>query len=319
MYATQYNIISDRPVQIGNICGRNVCLPQKDGRVMEGGLRLQGKYKRDKIDLPLVSIITCVLNREKYINTCIQSVFKQTWKNIEYIIVDGGSTDRTLSVINRYNNFIDYYVSEADNGLYSALNKGLSLAMGKYILILNSDDWYKDDAVEKLVIAVQKQNVDFSSALAAIVDEEGKIIGHIPHYPFDDFVFLRMPLRHELMLVSACIYEKLGGYDTSFHIIGDLEFAQRMRKEALVCHEINEELMYFRTNGISSNIQPLKEERKRLLIRNFPFLDSHDCKILAEMTKGDDHLCLYLLDKYGSNNLFRSSLGFWTNYTSYNK
>ena len=100
---------------------------------------------------PLVSIITVVFNGERFIEKTINSVISQTYKNIEYIIIDGGSTDKTLDIIRQYEDRIDYWISEPDNGIYNAMNKGIKLSRGKLIGLINSDDWYMENAVETVV------------------------------------------------------------------------------------------------------------------------------------------------------------------------
>ena len=106
----------------------------------EGGKRIKKGPKKKKI---LFSIITVVLNNEKYLEKTIKSVLNQSFKNFEYIIIDGGSTDKTLEIIKKYENRLDYWVSTKDRGIYDGFNKGMSLALGEYIGIINSDDVYK--------------------------------------------------------------------------------------------------------------------------------------------------------------------------------
>ncbi len=103
------------------------------------------------INAPLISIITVVYNGEKYLKQAIESVINQTYKNIEYIIIDGGSTDNTLNIIKNYHQNISKWVSEPDNGLYDAMNKGIKLATGELIGMVNSDDWSELTAVEIIV------------------------------------------------------------------------------------------------------------------------------------------------------------------------
>ncbi len=99
---------------------------------------LESKFNSS--ELPLVTIITVVFNGEKYLEQTIQSVINQTYDNVEYIVIDGGSTDSTLDIIRKYNNVIDYWVSEIDNGIYDGMNKGIQLAMGKWINFMNAGD-----------------------------------------------------------------------------------------------------------------------------------------------------------------------------------
>ena len=117
----------------------------------QGGLSLIGKHKRNIEGKPLVTIITIVKNGEKYIENAIKSVINQTYENIEYIIIDGRSTDRTLDIIATYNESIDYWISEKDSGISDAFNKGINLANGELIGIVNSDDWLETNAVETIV------------------------------------------------------------------------------------------------------------------------------------------------------------------------
>src|SRR5258705_5340519 len=100
---------------------------------------------------PLVSIITIVYNGEKYIEDSIRSVINQSYKNIEYIIIDGGSSDNTVSIIKKYEKQIAFWISEKDKGISDAFNKGIAKATGEIIGILNSDDWYERDTVAKAV------------------------------------------------------------------------------------------------------------------------------------------------------------------------
>ena len=111
---------------------------------------MMGKYKMDM----KVSIITPCLNSETTIRDTIESVIRQSYQNMEYIIVDGGSTDRTVEIIEEYMDVFAgrlRYISEKDNGIYDAMNKGIQRASGSVIGIINSDDWYEPEAVERAV------------------------------------------------------------------------------------------------------------------------------------------------------------------------
>lgn len=122
-------------------------LPPGEGRQGEGGLRTKGYFKKSYKDKPLVSIITVVLNGEKYLEETILSVLNQTYDNVEYIIIDGGSTDGTLDIIKKYEHAIDYWVSERDRGIYDTMNKGITVASGEWIELLNAGDFYESGAI----------------------------------------------------------------------------------------------------------------------------------------------------------------------------
>src|SRR5688572_26851104 len=100
---------------------------------------------------PLVSIITIVFNGEKHLQQTIESVLGQTYSNIEYIIVDGGSKDNSVSIIEKYSTQLAYWISEPDKGISDAFNKGISKANGEMIGLINADDWYEKDTVQKVM------------------------------------------------------------------------------------------------------------------------------------------------------------------------
>lgn len=127
--------------------------PFNPNRKGEGGLRTKRYYKKSYQDKPLVSIITVVKNSEKYLEKTIQSVINQIYDNIEYIIIDGVSTDRTLDVVRKYKNRIDYWVSESDQGIYDAMNKGINLARGEWLNFMNAGDrFYKNNTIGKIFL-----------------------------------------------------------------------------------------------------------------------------------------------------------------------
>ena len=109
---------------------------------ISGELRKKGILKKDKKNLPLISIITVALNSEKFLQQAINSVLNQSYKNYEHIIIDGQSTDGTLDIIKKNKSKIDNWISEKDNGFSEAVNKGIKLSRGSIIAILNSDDIY---------------------------------------------------------------------------------------------------------------------------------------------------------------------------------
>ena len=112
-----------------------------------GGIRSSGKLKATSPGAPLISIITAVLNGDKTLERTIQSVIDQDYKNIEYIIIDGGSTDGTLDIIKKYDHAIDYWMSEPDEGIYDAFNKGIQISSGEWIYFLGADDYFVDQNV----------------------------------------------------------------------------------------------------------------------------------------------------------------------------
>ena len=122
---------------------------------------------------PLVSIITVTFNAEADLEKCIKSVISQTYTNIEFIIIDGGSTDGTLDIIEKYKKNISYSISEKDKGIYDAWNKGVSVANGEWIAFLGSDDVYLENAIENYINhlnTIKHQHVDIISSRVRLVN-----------------------------------------------------------------------------------------------------------------------------------------------------
>ena len=140
--------------------------------------------KKRKTKTPIFSIITVVLNNQELLEATIKSVLNQSFKNYEYIIIDGGSNDRTIDIIKKYENKIDYWVSERDKGLYDAFNKGMMLASGKFIGIINSDDVYTKNSLKIISNYISKyKNIDF--IFGSVKKHWGVLYGYRPekiHY-----------------------------------------------------------------------------------------------------------------------------------------
>lgn len=117
----------------------------------KGGLRTQGYLKSTSPNIPLITVVTVVFNGEKFLEETIQSILNQTYDNVEYIIIDGGSTDNTLDIIHKYEHAIDYWISEKDEGIYDAMNKALKLSSSDWINFMNAGDYFnKEDVVFNL-------------------------------------------------------------------------------------------------------------------------------------------------------------------------
>lgn len=196
-----------------------------------------------------VSIITVSYNAEQTIEQTIKSVQNQTYKNIEYIIVDGASTDSTCQIIDKYQSCIHKVISEKDEGLYYAMNKGIGYANGDLIGILNSDDIYTEDAIQNVVEYYQKTNADVIYGNAMWFDQE-KEIGI---YRCEDIkeLWFRMAIPHPAAFVKTAAYRKYGGFNTNYSIAADYELMLRFYCNQLQFEHVEEVITYFRIGGKS--------------------------------------------------------------------
>ena len=152
-----------------------------ESKFQQGGLRLSGDLKKKSNNAePLISIITTVKNGDKYLQEAINSLNSQNYKNFEHIVIDGGSTDKTLEIIKKYSEKIDYWVSiEKDKGIYDGFNLGMKLSRGEYIGFLNSDDKFTDQALSILVKYINKNpSIDF--IFGAVKKHWGILYGYKP-------------------------------------------------------------------------------------------------------------------------------------------
>ena len=147
---------------------------------IEGGLRTKNIFKKNNKNKPLITIITAVLNNEKYLEESILSLHNQKYENYEHIILDGGSSDKTIDIIKKYEDKIDYWCSGKDRGIYDAFNNGMKLARGEYIGFLNSDDYYSNNTLEILTKYIRNNpNKDF--IFGAVKKHWGVLHGYKPY------------------------------------------------------------------------------------------------------------------------------------------
>jgi glycosyltransferase involved in cell wall biosynthesis len=253
-YSTQKNLNYSVPVVSPNkTCGKFLRYPYSASRMAEGGMRINGIYKSSSINKPLVSIITVVFNRVDKLERALKAVLNQAYDNIEYIVIDGGSTDGTLDIIRRYENAIDYYISEPDSGIYNAMNKGLELATGEFIGILNSDDWFGPEAVELSIDKLQETNSDYSAAISTYVDADG-VAGFVftPRYFSNVALFSLQPCGHGTMFISKKCLNTVGNYDENYQIVADFKLQMQLIQHQFRHCVVATTIHYFETDGIST-------------------------------------------------------------------
>jgi len=181
---------------------------------------------------PLFSIITVSFNSAKTIERTILSVVNQTYKDkIEYIIIDGGSIDGTLDIIKKYSDKISYFVSEKDNGISDAFNKGIRASHGQIIGIINSDDWYESDALEIIAKLDKENNADFYVGALKYWSGNINMITY-PDFNYSKKIHYRMPhINHPASLFKKETYNDIGLYDTKYKYVMDYDFFLRISQK----------------------------------------------------------------------------------------
>ncbi len=198
-----------------------------------------------------VSIITISYNEVDHIEQTLLSVLNQDYDNIEYIVIDGGSTDGTVDIINKYKDRIAYFVSEKDKGIYNAMNKGLKHSTGGIVGIINAGDWYEGtEVVSEAMNCLLKNNVDIVCAGHNVV-RDGIFDTILVKKSISD-MHCGMIAAHESHFIRKDIYDKFGFYDESFKIAADYELLLRMYVGGAIFYASNSIWVNFRAGGISS-------------------------------------------------------------------
>lgn len=222
--------------------------------------------------MPLISIISINYNNRLGLEKTLLSVIAQKGVHFEYIVVDGASTDDSCELLNQYANRISKFVSEKDSGIYNAMNKGIQMAAGEYVLFLNSGDYfYSDDALAQMISGMRGEDVVY----ADIVIYEKDNLKQVPSAPliqFPDCYQHNLP-PHPVFLARRSLIERASGFDESYRIIADVVLIASIFALRPTYRYVPIPLTVFDLKGVSSqkkHYQLILEERKRFISANYP-------------------------------------------------
>ncbi|MEI8141450.1 MAG: glycosyltransferase family 2 protein [Chitinophagia bacterium] len=204
-----------------------------------------------------VSIITVCFNSEKTIERTINSVLSQNYSNIEYIIVDGDSKDSTIQIIEKYKNSIQKLVSEKDDGIYDAINKGISISTGDIVGILNSDDIFSNQNIitDVAKLFIEKPQLDSIIGNIAFINDKEKIVRvyNSKSWRPNRFEYGFMP-PHPSFYCKRELFHKFGGYKKDYKIAADYELLIRFLKiHQISYYQLNTIMVYMNLGGVSTN------------------------------------------------------------------
>ena len=222
----------------GGMVTRRPVLDANPQRLGEGGLRIKGLFKTSQPGMPLVSIVTAVFNSARFLEQTILSVLAQDFDNLEFIIIDGGSTDGSVEIIRKYEHAINYWVSEKDSGISDAFNKGVMLAAGDYLNFQGASDYLVSDSV----VSEMMRSVDASRDMLVCgrveriaETEEKKVLWIAPrrYTPLFDkrILLLRMPFPHQALFTHRKMFDKYGLFDTGIIFSMDHEHLLRAYRD----------------------------------------------------------------------------------------
>ena len=232
-----------------------------------------------------LSIITVNLNNRDGLKKTIDSVVSQTFRDFEWIVIDGGSTDGSKELIEHYADHFAYWVSEPDKGVYNAMNKGIKVAKGDYLQFLNSGDWLCDSEVLEKVFGKERSADILYGYL--IVERSCLFSNYAMMKPtlfWTDFIGNTLP--HQASFIKKELFEKFGYYDESYKIAADAKFfIKAIVWEKSTYEFVPEKIAVFQRGGISSSEQRFEERDVRLRNELFPKMIVDDYPLLVSLRK----------------------------------
>lgn len=215
---------------------------------LEGGLRTRGGGARFNSQKPLVTVITIVMNDHDYLEETIRSVLGQTYENVEYILIDGGSTDGTLDIVKKYDERIDYWLSEPDKGIYDAMNKGAGLASGEWINFMNAGDRFYGNSVVNRIFALDRSHCDIIYGNHEV--SYGGRFSRIGKAGSVEELWKGMNFSHQSAFIRTSLV-RMKGFNVGNAIGADFEMIYSLKQEGNNFSHVDETVATVKAGGLS--------------------------------------------------------------------
>lgn len=234
----------------------------------------------------IFTVITVCLNGEETIERTIKSVLNQQGVEVEYVIIDGGSTDNTVKIIKKYESKIAYWCSEPDGGIYEAMNKGISVARGDVISFINSDDWYAEGALACVQQKMLEDEYDLVCGKVAHV-KNGVVVEISTKSKDETELYYKMFYQHQGIFAKRSVFSKFGNFDVQYRICADYDWLLRVYNKGVRIGYVDTLVSYFSRGGVSSGFK-LLEEKKAVCLKHLPTIwhDKYYHEIVERYNKG---------------------------------
>jgi glycosyltransferase involved in cell wall biosynthesis len=218
---------------------------------------------------PVLSVITVVYNNVADIERTMLSVLNQTYAAIEYIVIDGASTDGTLQIVERYKDKLAKLISEQDKGIYDAMNKGIAAATGDYIIFMNSgDEFYSNDTVAQVFASAEDADIYYGET--EMMDEAGNNLGRRRHAAPENFTWkdfnYGMSISHQAIYIKRSLVQP---YDPKYQLSADIDWILRAAKKAKKIVNVHTYVARYKVGGMS------KHKHKQSLLERFDIMKKH--------------------------------------------
>jgi len=225
-----------------------------------------------------ISVITVCKNAETSLSKTIESVFSQTYRDMEYLVVDGASTDNTVAIIKEHaQRYSIKWTSESDSGIYQAMNKGVARATGEILFFLNSGDTFADKTVlSRIADEFEKKEVELLYGNVIFTDDTGR--SRVKRFDrVDRFFLFQETINHQSMFYAASIFKRIGGFHENYRIVADYEHLCRMFAARITARYLDMNICIYPMGGVSSkqeNLALYHSERMRVREQYFTRLET---------------------------------------------